>query len=176
MIELIIMIAIMAVVAIITSAATVKSRNPGIKFDERQIIGRGKAAEAGFYTLMLSLLCYVFYHESVAEPLLPPAIGIGLCIIAGAAAFAMVGIIKDAFVERSGTVRGKIILFSILGACNILLSVLALIDGRLIENGKLDVSLLNIAVGVMSVLVVISLSVKAAMQKKSAALEAGDDE
>ena len=176
MLDFIIVFAIMVVIAIFTSIVTVKSRKPGAKFDERQLIGRGKAAAAGFYTLMLVLGCYIFYDAFVTDSLLTPAIGIGLCIIVSAAAFAMVGIIKDAFVERSGTLKSRITLFIVLGAANIAMGVPAVIDGTLMENGKLGIATLNLAVGVTAVIVVVSLSIKAAMQKKATALEESDDE
>lgn len=176
MLDFIIMLAIMIVVAIITSVATVKGRGKAAQFDERQLIARGKALGAGFYTLMLALVCYIFYSEIVENPILDTSIGIGLCIIIGATVFAVIGVTKDAFVGFTENAFSRKVLLGILGGINLVLGVWDILDGRMIKDGKLSVAVLNLAAGAFAVVVCIGLAIRGARQKKQAALEEADDE
>lgn len=176
MLDFIIMLAIMIVIAIITSVVTVKGRGKAAQFDERQLIARGKALGAGFYTLMLALVCYIFYSEIVENPVLDTSIGIALCIIIGVAVFAVIGVTKDAFVGFTENAARRKTLFGILGGVNLVFGVLGILDGSLIEDGKLSFSVLNLAIGALSAVVCIGLAIRSAQQKKQAALEESDDE
>ncbi len=175
MLDFIIVLAIMVIVAIITSITTVKGRGKSVQFDERQLIARGKALGAGFYTLMLTLLCYIFYSKIAVNPILDTAIGIGLCIIIGVAVFAIIGITKDAFVGFTENASGKKKLFGFLGGINLAMGVLSILNGRLLEEGKLSFSVLNLAVGALAVTLCIGMIIRGAQQKKQAALEESDD-
>ena len=176
MLDFIIMLAIMIVVAIITGVTTVKGTGKAVYFDERQLIARGKALGAGFYTLMLALVCYIFYSEIAENPILDASIGIALCIIIGVAVFAVIGVTKDAFVGFAENASKRKTLFGILGGINLAMGVLGILDGRLIEDGKLSFSVLNFAIGALAVVVCIGLAIRSAQQKKAAALEESDDE
>lgn len=80
-----------------------RSRHPGVgKYDERQIIGRGKAFQAGFFTLLIcgalcSILDYIsplpggsfLWHNSV--------------LLLGVAVFALTAIHYDAYVSMNDT-------------------------------------------------------------------------
>jgi len=176
MLDFIIMLAIMIVVAIITSVAAVKGRGKTAQFDERQLIARGKALGAGFYTLMLALVCYIFYSEIVENPILDTSIGIGLCITIGVAVFAIIGVTKDAFVGFTENAARRKTLFGIIGGINLAMGVWGLLDGRMFEEGQLSVAVLNLAVGALAVAVCIGLAIRSAQQKKQAAIEESDDE
>lgn len=176
MLEFIIMLAIMAVIAIITSIATVKGSSKSAQFDERQLIARGKALGAGFYTLMLSLVCYIFYSKIVENPILDTSIGIGLCIIIGVAVFAVIGVTRDAFVGFAENAASRMKLFGVLGGINLLMGGWSALNGRLFDGGVLSFSVLNLAVGALAVAVCIGLAIRGARQKKQAAVEEADGE
>ncbi len=176
MLEFIIMLAIMIVIAVVTGTVTVKGRSKSAQFDERQLIARGKALGAGFYTLMLALVCYIFYSEIVENPVLDTSIGIGLCIIIGVAVFAVIGVAKDAFVGFTENASSRKVLFGILSGVNLAMGVWSILDGRLLEEGKLGVSVLNLAIGAVAAVVCIGLAIRSARQKNQAALEEADDE
>ncbi len=171
-----IMLAIMLIIAALTGTFTVKSRGSKEKFDERQLIARGKAFEAGFYTLILLLFAYIVGREIIDLSIMDSGIAISLCAIIAVGVFGIVGIIKDGFVGYNVSNRGKKVLFGVLGAANLALGALAFHDGQLLENGRMDESVLNIAVGVMAIAACIGLAVRDARQKKAAALEEADDE
>ena len=176
MLEFIIVLVIMVVIAVITALFNGKNRGKAAQFDERQLIARGKALGAGFYTLMLTLLCYIFYSESVENPILDASIGIGLCMIIGVAVFAVIGVTKDAFVGFTENASSRKVLFGILGGINHAMGVWAILDGRLFRDGKLDTALLNLAIGALAVVVCIGLAIRSVQQKKQAVLEEADDE
>ncbi|MBE6758699.1 MAG: hypothetical protein E7554_01225 [Ruminococcaceae bacterium] len=176
MLEFIIMLAIMVVIAVVTGAVTVKCRGKSAQFDERQLIARGKALGAGFYTLMLSLVCYIFYSKLVENPVLDASIGIGLCIIIGVAVFAVIGVAKDAFVGFTENASSRKVLFGILGGINLAMGVWAVLNGRLLEEGRLSVAVLNLAIGVVGAAVCIGLVIRGSAQKKQSAIEEADDE
>ena len=171
-----IMLAIFVVIAVVTAIVTVRSRKAKIKFDERQQIARGRAFEAGFYTLMLTLLGYILCNNVMDISVLGVEIGIALCIIVSVGVFAVVGVFKDAFLEYNSSVKSRSILFAILGGLNLVLGLLALHDGQLLEDGRLDVSVINLAIGCLMLVVVTCIVVRNALQKKQTAIEESEDE
>ena len=171
-----IMLAIFVVIAVVTAIVTVRSRKAEIKFDERQQIARGRAFEAGFYTLMLTLLGYIFCNNVMDISVLGVEIGIALCIIVSVGVFAMVGVLKDAFLEFNSSAKARGFFFGVLGGINLALGVWAVLDGRLFENGQLSLPVLNLSIGGLMLVVVACIAVRNALQKKQAAIEESEDE
>lgn len=90
----------------------IRKKNPGQKYDERQIIGRGKAFQAGFFTL-LAADGIITIAEYLSELPGTPFHWHFAAILVAACVYALTAIHFDAYLSMTETPRR----FYIMGAC-----------------------------------------------------------
>ncbi len=128
-------------------------------YDERQIMERGKAYSLGFFTIMIS----IFLAIAVDILELLPVQGYVLsaaAIFPGLMVFLAYSIWHEAYFSLKDKTRGLLILFGIIGIVNLILAIAAVRDGRMFENGKLGLPILNAACAVMFIEVFMVVLIK----------------
>lgn len=122
-------------------------------YDERQIIARGQAYKAAFFTLMFYVCMVAFISEFLENPLLMSFAGtwIGVCL--SITVFAIVCIIKDAYMSLYENAKGIIMMFLVVGISNVGIGILSLEKQPIIENKALSIYCINLIVGSMFLII-----------------------
>ena len=119
-------------------------------FDER----RGVAFKYGFFTLMGSIFLYGASELAVGR-WCDALTGGCLCLAAGILVFAVICILKDAYLSLLERPRRIMILFVLLSLVNLGLSALMAAHGKLVEDGILTFRAVNLVVGIMTLVILI---------------------
>lgn len=131
----------------------IRKQNPGQKYDERQIIGRGKAFQAGFFTLLaadgiitiaeyLSELPGTPFHWHLA------AILVAVCV------YALTAIHFDAYLSMTETPRR----FYIMGACFVVaMSLSAVMNLTDADRSDYAIGYLNLGIAFIWLVIVAAL-------------------
>ena len=123
-------------------------------FDERQERARGVAFKYGFFTLMGSIFLYGASELAVGR-WCDALTGGCLCLAAGILVFAVICILKDAYLSLLERPRRIMILFVLLSLVNLGLSALMAAHGKLVEDGILTFRAVNLVVGIMTLVILI---------------------
>ncbi len=175
-IHLLVFTIIFVAIALLFGLLFGRKSGKAVKYDERQLLAQGKAFKAGFFSLMSLLCVYVVYNAFSENMILRAPEGIFLCICASVLIFAVICIANDAYVALNESNRARTAILGFVGLCNLFLGIDRIADGTIMEDGAFSVSVLNLAVGVMGVVITLALIIRSAQQKKAAALEESDDE
>lgn len=131
------------------------------KYDERQMLARGKAFKYAFFTLVLCDAAYAFGFA--IEPMvlvMDVSAYMIAAILFSALIYVSYCIWNDAYFSLNEN-RGRMtIIFGILGLLNLVLGIRSLMDGRGIEDGKLNVNACNLFVGITFVGVFLVMGIK----------------
>lgn len=130
-----------------------RKKSPGQKYDERQIIGRGKAFQAGFFTL-LAADGIITVAEYLSElPGTPYFWHLGALFV-GITVFALTAIHFDAYLSMTESPKR----FYIMGACFFVAMMLSAVGNLcLSEELNYDVAFMNIAVAIMWLIIIVAL-------------------
>ena len=129
-----------------------QSRKDGcekIKYDERQVAARGKAFQAGFFTL-LGCVALAACLEVAEVPWLAHGMGSILAILIGVSVFALVAIHKDAYMGLNQNPRKFLVGFGLIMLVNLVCGVTNLSIGE----GNAWQGRINLAVASMMLLVI----------------------
>ncbi|MDD6327544.1 MAG: hypothetical protein PUA62_03735 [Lachnospiraceae bacterium] len=98
-------------------------------YDERQLLARGAAYKAGYYSLIFYLLLVILINNADKNTnyITDLTLVIGVCISIGV--FAVVCIIKDAYMSLYENAKRSILIMLILGFINIGLGVSGVLEG-----------------------------------------------
>lgn len=121
-------------------------------FDERQERARGQAFKYGFFTLIGAMLAYSAVEQFLGRWCEPLA-GAMLCMCAGMGVFAVVCILKDAYLSLKEKPRTVMTLFAVISAANLVLGGVYLVDGTLVEDGVLTFRAVNLMAGITMLLI-----------------------
>ena len=131
-------------------------------YDERQFLARGQAYKVGFFTLMFYVMIAVLLDEIFEIHILMSLGGmwIGVCI--SIAVFAIICIMKDAYMSLQENARGIMIVFGGIGLMNICCSLPNLLHGegltevaqavkygKIYEYTKFSTSSMNLTAGIL---------------------------
>lgn len=135
------------IVAVIFGVVVSKKKNKqDKKYDERQVLARGSAFSAAFFTAMgYMVVCALVDMMEIkwAELGVQMLLGLFLCV----SVFASVSILKDAYLTPGTGKKASIISFSVVIAANGFSFVHSLIIGEsIIENGMLGYLSVNLGV------------------------------
>ena len=103
-------------------------------YDERQERARGRAFQAGFFTMLIGCAAAAVL-SALGVPLLDSYLGYVLALYLGAAVFACVSIHLDAYYRLSDRPRQYMILFGVCGLLNLGVA-LGDMGGGLYRNGR----------------------------------------
>ena len=128
-----------------------------LTFDERQERARGQAYKYGFWTMAACLLLYGL-SDQILGRWCDVLTGAMLCIAAALMVFAVICIVKDAYLSLKEKPRTVMTLFAVIAALNLVIGAGYLADGGLVEDGVLTARAVNPICGVM-VLVILAVYV-----------------
>ena len=119
-------------------------------YDERQLIERGKAYRAGFYTLLIYVVAACWLSDLFDVPVLMSFGGMWLGVSLALLVFALRCIRTDAYMSLYENPKGLIIMFLVIGLLNLVLGgAVVLRMGTLLENGVLSVYCVNLETGIL---------------------------
>ena len=122
----------------------------GGDFDERQQLLRGKAFQAGFFTmLILSFLYWVLVRLVLQRPLMEDGLSALICVLVGVGVFGFDCILHDAFFTVQNKPKNYIILFIATTICQIPSAINNIQKGRVVENGVLTFGVIPIVCAVL---------------------------
>ena len=139
-----------------------KSEKSG--FDERQQLVRGRAYQAGFFTMLGStLLLAIFFDEQTIFTL---SGGVGACMSAGLLAFGLVSVFGDAFTQvRENNSRALLITFC--GLITLLGGVMNVSSGEALSNGRLDTMSIPLFIGAAVLLIGLTQFIRLLVLRRS---------
>ena len=142
----------------------------GGDFDERQQLLRGKAFQAGFFTmLILSFLYWVLVRLVLQRPLMEDGLSALICVLVGVGVFGFDCILHDAFFTVQNKPKNYIILFTATTISQIPAAINNLRDGTVIQNGVLTFLAVPIVCGVLFLSILTAIICKVlAMRKEDA--------
>lgn len=142
------------------------------QFDERQILARGKAFKAGFFTMISYFMVYgildIFEIQWCQN-----FVGIMLGIFLGITVFAVVATHKDAYIAMNEKLSRLIVLGIFVIVSNLIVAVDNLNDGKMIVNGMLTNYSLNLFIAIIWTVLLVVQILHIIKQK---AVEREDDE
>ena len=142
----------------------------GGDFDERQQLMRGKAFQAGFFTMLIfSFLYWVLVTLVLRRPLMEDGLSALICALVGIGVFGIDCIIRDAFFTVQNKPKNYIILFTATTISQIPAAINNIQAGRVVHNGVLTFSVVPIVCAVLFVSILIAIVCKMqAMRKEDA--------
>ena len=117
------------------------------KYDERQTAVRGRAFKWGYATLLVALLAY-----SVTDGIWDWCVPFAGCAIAP---FAWISILGEAYWWTRASRLGQYVTMALLGLLNLGLAAADAAEGRLVEDGVLQIGGANLALGSVFIFVFI---------------------
>ena len=142
------------------------------EFDERQIIARGKAYKAGFFTLLIyGAICTVMQTLDLdwVSGFFMEVLG----IVLGAGVFVVVAILNDAYLGFNENSRYSIIILLIAGLLNFACGIMGIITDDLSSNSGTRTYIVNLMV---SLLFFVLLGTYWLHKKKSSVTEEVEEE
>lgn len=136
-------------------------------YDERQLLARGKAYQAAFFTLVAFLLMASLLEDAFELPLFMSFCGMWIGVCLSLAVFAVICIWKDAYMSLYENVRGVILLLSAVGIMNIGVGMRVILERRpLLENGKISLDYMNLVVGALFCVILVVFCARVLYNKK----------
>lgn len=112
------------------------------KYDERQLLARSRAYQAGFFTFMICIGLDAFmkiFDVSIFED----PMGEFTALFAALIVFAVTAIRHDAFLGLNRKWKSQVILYTIITLLQLFNTVTAFRDGELIRDGKLTLKCIS---------------------------------
>ena len=117
-------------------------------FDERQTAARGEAFKYAFFTTAAAELFYVCAAEGGFSPF-DTALGPILGVLLGVTVFAVIAVVRDAYISLREKPRSTVILSSLMIVINLLAGIPKLTDGRVFQNGQMTFDGVNLIMAAM---------------------------
>jgi hypothetical protein len=168
---LIIFVVIFAVLFVVLGKSFHKDSKTLPKYDERQMAIRGRGYMIAFYTIIIvmALMAWII-NDDIKTFLGDMLYFIPLCI--GIPVHVMYCVWKNAYIELNLNYKLWIRYMIAIGIFNLGLGIWALADGRMIEEGVLQLNFLNLYLGILMIVIIVEIFIKNAIDGK----EAEDDE
>ena len=146
-----------------------KKGSKNCEYDERQELARGKAFRAAYFTILGYLVVSELVTSILDRPWCDSFTNLGYGVSISAVVFAMVCIMKDAYVGFNQKAARNIAMLAVIGAFNIMLGIFALIDKQdYISDDKLTTIPVNLPIGIVLIIISITLFIKTQLAKKEA--------
>ena len=145
---------LLALFGVILAGTKFRKAHPNTnRFDERQMVGRGKAFQAGFFTLLIAgFACNIWDYIS---PLPGSSFLCNICaLLLGVAVFAVTAIHYDAYLSLFDNPR-RFLLGGVLFIVAMGLSAITNLHGH--RPFQRDIGILNLAVGLVWLVIVAAL-------------------
>lgn len=136
------------------------------KYDERQLVVRGKAYKVGFYSALAAcgVMMFLCTGNFGAEKL--GYSGYFIPILAGVVGQVSYCIFKDGYVGLNTNMTRFILIMALIGAFNLFFGIFAAVRGELIVNKTIQGPFINLLCGIMFVIIFAELVVKKAIDAR----------
>lgn len=137
-------------------------------FDERQLVGRGDAFKGGFFSLLIYVTTSELTTILMDKEWITPDCNLALALSISAMTFAIICIVKDAYIGLEQNAKSTIITSSIISICNTVIGILHMSDNKFVitSKGRLDLDV-NFTVGLALLIVTIVLILHTRLNRKS---------
>lgn len=156
------------------------SRKKEESYDERQSLARGQAYKVGFFTLIIYVMIAAVLDEIFDIHILMSLSGMWIGVCLSIAIFAIICILKDAYMSLQANARGIIIVFGCVGIMNICCGLMpyllhgerviemaqAVKNGKIYEYAKFSVSSVNLTAGILFLILIAVFAGKLWYDKK----------
>ena len=145
-------------VAIITLLVRTVQKRRGVNrgdYDERQQVQRGAAAQRAFVSLLLLLCVNGVVSGALDIHWAQPGVDSFLCMFVSVAVFVVECIRRDAYFTVKQTPRSGIIIFTIVTLCQVPATIMHIVDGDFVIDGRLTLSVINPACMVIFTVVLV---------------------
>lgn len=130
------------------------------KFDERQVIARGKGYKYGFFTCAVCNIIYAFGAALLPKLPIDPSAFMILTIAIGACVHISYCIWNDAYFSLNEN-RGRLMItFVLIAALNLYLGISSLLDGRGLKDGVLNLDSVNLFAGMIFIVAFLVMAAK----------------
>lgn len=147
----------LAVVALVVMLCRKKGsmRFGKCEYDERQMLARGKAFRAGFFTILIYEAVYAMVDVAGIK-WCANVTGIMLGLMLGITVFAIVAISKDAYMSMNERPTGWMIIWCVVIGLNLVCGLRQALEGELIRDGMLTEEWMNWMCAGMFIAILIS--------------------
>lgn len=148
---------VLAVVALVVMICRKKGsmRFGKCEYDERQMLARGKAFRAGFFTILIYEAVYAMVDVAGIK-WCANVTGIMLGLMLGITVFAIVAISKDAYMSMNERPTGWMIIWCVVIGLNLVCGLRQALEGELIRDGMLTEEWMNWMCAGMFIAILIS--------------------
>lgn len=138
-------------------------------YDERQQRARGIAFKSGFFTMVAYSFLYGASDLLCDKPWCDLFTGNLLGIVIGTSVFAVVSIMKDAYMSLKDRPKKMMLLFAVIFLLNLGIALMRTLEGeKLTENGMLTFVSANYIVAAMLMVIFAAMGVKSLVDRKAA--------
>ena len=130
-------IGIMFGIIVAAVALVLRNRNKVCEYDEMQLKIRAKGYQIGFFAALILMLCLVLLWETGLLTVVTPGFAIYAAMLISVTVFAIYCILHDAFLAINGKPNLYIGIFSAIVLLQGATTVRYLMEGEILEDGKL---------------------------------------
>lgn len=149
------LVAGVAVVAVLVLLAGRKQKKtePQAKYDERQLVARGKAYKSGFLGMLIADAVAIIVSSAFEISWLSPAVLFSVAALIGIGIFCVSAINNDAYFGFNQNIKtsGRFLIF--IGGLNLIIGIASLIRGGVIVDGSMNGSLINLLMGILFIVI-----------------------
>ena len=140
--------------------------NGKCSFDERQELVRGKAFKYGFFTIIACNIA-IGWVPSIFEVQIPmdTSVALFMCVAVGIVVFASYAIWNEGYFALNERPKAMMILFAFIAAVNVFAGIMNGVEGKLVENGVLQMGCVNIICAVIFIIIFIVVLLKSIVRK-----------
>ena len=142
-----------------------KDGNALPKYDERQRVIRGRGYMFAFYTTLIIYCLIPFVLKGESKKFLNDMLFFGPALI-GILIHVSYCIWQNAYVELNIEFKRCVAVILSTSLLNLMMGLMAIGDGRIVKDDKLQVPALSLAVGALGTIIVIEMLVKRAIDKR----------
>lgn len=153
------------IIGLVLVALLFKRKVLDMTFDERQDGVRGMAYKYAFFTLMIAAWIYGI-TDLILGRWCDVLVGISLCVGVSIAVFAVICIVKDAYLGLKERPRAVMTLFTLVTVFNLGVGGAYLASGQLVEDGVLTFRAVNPILGAVTLVILIVYLVNVAAERK----------
>lgn len=138
------------------------------KYDERQMLARGKGFKYGFFTLMLYDFIYGVLDIAIEKPFVDSLVAMTIGVVLSIAVYVVYCIWKDAYISLNENPGRVLFSFAMIAIANFLIGIGSLIHGDAIEDGVLNYRIVNLICAILFVVIFIAFLIKRMVSKAEA--------
>lgn len=143
---------LVVVIFIFVVCKVLKKNKTAAKYDERQLLARGKAFQAGFFGTLIADAAAIVICGAFEISWLPPAVLFAIAALIGIGIFCISAIVNDAYFgfNQDTKTSGRFIV--VIGGLNLIIGIISVVRGGFIQDGTLNGSVLNLLLGILFVI------------------------